>query len=283
MNTMAERVSRAVELVAVADSLLIKAGAGMGVDSGLPDFRGNEGFWRAYPALENAGIDFPSIANPSAFMQDPRTAWGFYGHRLALYRHTKPHAGFATLRRIADTKAHGAFVVTSNVDGQFQKAAFPAGRVLEIHGSIHHLQCCTPCRDTIWSAQFIEPEIDTERVCWSGAELPRCDDCGKVARPNILMFEDWTWLNRRTVEQRERFAAWQADVVAPVVVEMGAGIDLPTIRHLSQRLGAPLIRINPRHPEISSENGVSLPLGALEALTLIAAGLEQKGVLDAGC
>ena len=44
-------LDRAAEAVASADTLLIGAGAGMGVDSGLPDFRGDKGFWRAYPAL----------------------------------------------------------------------------------------------------------------------------------------------------------------------------------------------------------------------------------------
>ena len=49
-------------LLEQADALIVAAGAGMGVDSGLPDFRGNEGFWRAYPALAQARLDFASIA-----------------------------------------------------------------------------------------------------------------------------------------------------------------------------------------------------------------------------
>jgi NAD-dependent SIR2 family protein deacetylase len=48
-------IARAVEIVKEAEALLICAGAGMGVDSGLPDFRGPEGFWRAYPAARAAG------------------------------------------------------------------------------------------------------------------------------------------------------------------------------------------------------------------------------------
>ena len=60
--------------------LLFTAGAGMGVDSGLPDFRGDKGFWKAYPAL--FGHSFSDMANPSWFDSDPRLAWGFYGHRL---------------------------------------------------------------------------------------------------------------------------------------------------------------------------------------------------------
>ena len=53
-----ESARRAAQLIEQADALVIAAGAGMGVDSGLPDFRGNEGMWKAYPALGRAKIDF---------------------------------------------------------------------------------------------------------------------------------------------------------------------------------------------------------------------------------
>ena len=78
--------TKAAEIILQADCIVIAAGAGMGVDSGLPDFRGTEGFWRAYPALRAAGLDFISVASPRTFRDDPTLAWGFYGHRLALYR-----------------------------------------------------------------------------------------------------------------------------------------------------------------------------------------------------
>src|SRR6266403_3978961 len=77
---------RAAEAIRGADALLIAAGAGMGVASGLPDFRGNQGFWRAYPPYQKLGLDFVSLANPRWFASDPALAWGFYGHRLNLYR-----------------------------------------------------------------------------------------------------------------------------------------------------------------------------------------------------
>lgn len=57
-----------------ADSLIISAGAGMGVHSGLPDFRGNHGMWQAYPELGKQRIDFTEIANPAAFRRHPRLA-----------------------------------------------------------------------------------------------------------------------------------------------------------------------------------------------------------------
>jgi NAD-dependent SIR2 family protein deacetylase len=153
-------VARAAALVRDADALLIGAGAGIGVDSGLPDFRGDHGFWRAYPPLAARGIRFAEIANPHSFDADPALAWGFYGHRLALYRATVPHEGFAILKALGASLPHGAFVFTSNVDGQFQRAGFDPGHIVEHHGSIHHLQCTRPCSDAIWTADAVRPEVD---------------------------------------------------------------------------------------------------------------------------
>src|SRR5262245_31959857 len=109
-------IASAARAIEDAEALLITAGAGMGVDSGLPDFRGNEGFWRAYPAFRERGLVFVQVANPRWFREDPEQAWGFYGHRLQLYRRSEPHASFAILMRWADTKPLAYFVFTSNVD-----------------------------------------------------------------------------------------------------------------------------------------------------------------------
>src|SRR5580698_927669 len=96
-NELASALQRAAEVIRAADALLIGAGAGMGVDSGLPDFRGNEGFWNAYPVVAKLGLSFAEMANPAWFENKPHLAWAFYGHRLNLYRKTVPHDGFATL------------------------------------------------------------------------------------------------------------------------------------------------------------------------------------------
>ena len=94
-----DSITHGAELIAQSDALIVAAGAGMGVDSGLPDFRGKEGFWQAYPALGREGVDFHRIACPEAFRTQSARAWGFYGHRLNLYRATEPHEGFHVLKR----------------------------------------------------------------------------------------------------------------------------------------------------------------------------------------
>ena len=269
-------IEQAAKLIASADGLLITAGAGMGVDSGLPDFRGNDGFWEAYPALAASGISFTSIANPYAFRKAPRRAWGFYGHRLALYRKTVPHEGFEILKTIANKMPSGAFVVTSNVDGQFQKAGFSENNILEIHGSIHRLQCMEPCRETVWSAQSVEPLVD-HRCEWIGNTLPTCDRCHKLARPNILMFDDWGWIGMRAEVQRASQQVWSNQVRTQIVIELGAGVDIPSIRRISENQGCPVIRINPRHSHLPEGGGVSVAMGAKDALKAIATELEKLG------
>lgn len=241
----------------------------MGIDSGLPDFRGPGGFWSVYPALGRARIAFESIANPAAFDRDPSLAWGFYGHRLDLYRRTKPHAGFLMLQQIGASLPAGIHVFTSNVDGQFQKTGVPADRVCEIHGSIHHLQCTAGCGEHIWPADDFLPHVDTDS-CRLLGDLPHCPHCGALARPNILMFGDWGWLERRTALQHQRLRQWLASVERLVCIEIGAGTHIPTVRYFSETCGGKLIRINPGEPEVPDPaTAIGLPLGGLDGIALL--------------
>ncbi|MCK5912790.1 MAG: hypothetical protein KAG12_02860 [Desulfuromusa sp.] len=165
------RYAEAAEIISNANAIVITAGAGMGVDSGLPDFRGNQGFWNSYPMYERLGLSFIQAANPQHFEDDPHFGWGFYGHRTNLYRDTVPHAGFGILHDWIKEFDLDYFVATSNVDGQFQKAGFAEDRILEVHGSIHHLQCTVPCHRNIWpnAAKY---QIDETTM--RSKDVPKC-------------------------------------------------------------------------------------------------------------
>src|SRR5438270_3266667 len=184
------QIERASAALAAADALVIAAGAGMGVDSGLPDFRGDQGFWKAYPPYHKLGLRFTSLANPQWFATDAALAWGFYGHRLNLYRATQPHAGFRILQTWARRMKYGAFIFTSNVDGQFQRAGFDPERILEVHGSIDWMQCTRDCGAGLFAADAVTVGVE-EATLRAREPLPTCPSCGALARPNILMFGDW--------------------------------------------------------------------------------------------
>ena len=265
-------IDRAVKAIAECDALLIGAGAGMGVDSGLPDFRGNEGFWKAYPPMRRAGLSFYDLANPEWFDSDPSRAWGFYGHRRNLYRETQPHSGFQTLLNWGLAKSGGYFVFTSNVDGHFQAAGFESERVVECHGAINRQQCASPCSRKIWHAEAEEIDVDLESFRADG-DLPACVECGEMARPNILMFGDTGWIEDATERQYDRYAKWLNDVssLQLTIIEIGAGTAVPTVRRACERRAAgpngTLVRINPR--ESQGENAISISLVAKAALDAI--------------
>jgi NAD-dependent SIR2 family protein deacetylase len=258
-------IERARALLRSADAIVVAAGAGMGADCGLPTFRGDGGFWKAYPALGRRGLSFAAVASPGTFERDPGLAWAFYGHRLALYRATPPHDGYRLLADLALRAELGAFVVTTNVDGHFLRGGFPAGALWEMHGSIHRLQCLEPCHAGTWPADGFEPRVDVAE-CRLLGEPPRCPACGGLARPNVLMFGDWSWVADPADAQERRFDAFAARASRPVVIEIGAGTAIPSLRLLSRRRRWPVVRVNPDEAEVADGEGVALRMNALEAL-----------------
>jgi hypothetical protein len=97
-----------------------------------------------------------------------------------------------------------------------------------------------------------------------------------MARPNVLMFGDGSWIDRRSRVQGERQGAWLSKVRQPVVIELGAGTAIPSVRYFSQHVtdrfgvGGRLIRINPNECEVPNAQDVSLPVGAAAGLAEIA-------------
>ena len=66
-SSLDPEIERAAAAIRKAEAVFITAGAGMGVDSGLPDFRGTQGFWKAYPAIAKLGLSFEQMAQPDWF------------------------------------------------------------------------------------------------------------------------------------------------------------------------------------------------------------------------
>lgn len=195
----------------------------MGKDSGMPDFRGADGFWNHYPPYRGK-FNFYHCASPMFLHEHPRLFWGFYGHRLLMYRNTQPHAGFNILKEISQNKNH--FVVTSNVDGHFQQT-FSEDNIYEVHGSIHYLQCSS-CSH--FKSNDFKPKVDEELM--SSQNLPECEKCGSIMRPNILMFDDWDWDSCRSDQQSLQYKKFLNGDGKMVILEIGSGTAVPTIRNI---------------------------------------------------
>ena len=154
-----------------------------------------------------------------------------------------------------------------------------AKRVAECHGSIHHLQCSTPCGTAIWPADEFVPEVDAEN-CLLVNLPPTCPWCGALARPNVLMFGDGAWQESRATAQQTYLSNWLDGVDRLVVVELGAGTAIPSVRNFSHGLltthGARLVRINSREPTVPMPGDVSMAKPALAALLAIDVELRRR-------
>ena len=257
------------QIINEAEAILITAGSGMGVDSGLPDFRGDDGFWKAYPIAKELNLSFQEMANPIWFITNPPMAWAFYGHRYNLYKNTIPHDGFKILLDLVKQKNDNYFIFTSNVDGQFQKAGFDSEKIIECHGSISYFQCSNNCKREIWEGNE-EFEIDMDK--FESITIPLCPECGDIARPNILMFGDWKWNYKRTSIQQNKYSKWleQNKNKKILIIELGAGTTISTVRRESETIAkyynGKLIRINPLEFDVDEKYGFSISAGAKEGL-----------------
>ncbi|KAK42367.1 sigma factor [Caballeronia jiangsuensis] len=258
-------IARAAQLIRSADAIVIAAGAGMSVDSGLPAFRGSDGLWTALLPEGMIEREVGSLTQGDCFVARPEEAWRFYGHALDACCHAAPHDGYRLIRAWAMAKPHGAFAYTSNVDGQFQAAGFPDDRVVECHGTIHALQCTVPCTESLWPTDPVNRE--------AGCALPACIHCGALARPNFLLFSDFKWVPARTAIQQNNLRLWRRGIERPVIIEIGAGLTVPSIRLFAETFGAPLIRINLEDERVDRVADVGIRGTALAVLREIDAAL----------
>lgn len=83
------------------------------------------------------------------------------------------------------------------------------------------------------------------------------------------MFGDYDWDATRTDQQQRRLDAWIARSQRVVVMEIGAGTAIPTVRRFGEELECPLIRINPTESKVGLPRDIGIPLGALDAITKI--------------
>lgn len=260
-EAVAAAVKAAARLLRNSTCVLIAAGAGMSLDSGLPDYRCKEQWEQAFPELASRKLRYEDMAQAKHFEESPRVVWAWYKHRHDAYRDAQPHPGYHIVKQWCDQAVHGARVFTSNVDGFFQRTGFPRSSVVECHGSLTKLQCCAQDHG-VWKSDATFRKLDnvslrTHTIAADSVPKCRAFGCGHAARPNILLFNDSKWTSRASAQQRKAFDAWLQglpDDSVLAIVEVGAGTTIPTVRLEVERVVADrigrgqqthVIRINP--------------------------------------
>ena len=253
-----------------AQAIVINTGAGMGVDSGLPDYRGDGGQWGQVESQTEQSVF--EVVNPQAFLENPTYSWKVFAQRMKQYKETQPHQGFYLLKKWIKDYQLDYFILTSNIDGHFQKAGFDEGQIRELHGSLSHFQSADPEQyNEIWKNDLNADDILTNL---EKGIFPTCPNSELAARPNVYMFRDFTFINTRTKMQEANFQQFLSKNQGKnlLVFEIGSGPHVQSIRMKTRMLkstyGANVVRINPKDYSIKAPH-IGIAKGALETLTEI--------------
>jgi NAD-dependent deacetylase len=167
-----EALRSAAHIIINATHLVALTGAGISRESNVPTFRGEDGLWKQYDAMQ--------LATPEAFRSDPRLVWEWYSWRQGLIARCSPNPAHEVLAAW-EQKGILKSVITQNVDGLHARAG--SKTIYEVHGNLWSLKC-TSCQYTA--------HID------SPAEgVPTCPSCSGVLRPDVVWFGES--LNHQTL------------------------------------------------------------------------------------
>jgi len=285
---------RAASWLSDATHVLIGAGAGMSVEAGN-DYFDKKAFAEHFPAMVKRGFQYPyQMVGKRDW--EPALQWGYLAAHVLLVRWTlPPHKVYADLLGLVKDKKH--FVLTSNVDGMFERNGFDPKRIYTIQGDFQFMQCLQPCTRQVWPAKSVlervQPAIDkaTQEVS-DPALVPKCPNCGGRAMMNVRG-GDW-FIEDHYAEQQQRMQQFIAEGSKPgnklVLLEIGVGFNTPTvIRHRFERLAYERIRnenrcrfirlnlFDPEVPEVLADCAVGLRSRTGEAFTAIREHLAASG------
>ena len=228
-DTVAQKLKGSKKIVFVT-------GAGISQESGIPTFRGKDGYWRRYDPMKLASID--------AFYDDPKLVWEWYEDRRKNILSVKPNEGHFAISQMEEFK--DVVVLTQNIDGLHQRSG--STNVLELHGSIIRIKC-TVC-------DF------TDNITENFESLPPKCKCGSMLRPDVVWFGEPLPQN-----------IWQSAIkeasICDVMIIVGTSLVVSpanTLPVYAKQNGAILIEVNPEKTVMSNDMALSIQATSVEVL-----------------
>jgi NAD-dependent deacetylase len=219
--------------------ITVLTGAGISAESGIPTFRGKEGYW----TVGSRNCHPEELATASAFRRFPDEVWRWYLYRRSICRRAEPNSGHRALVDL-EHAAPGRFtLVTQNVDGLHLRAGQDPRLTLQIHGCIDFMRCAGRCCNALHPipAAIGSLERDDPLPPEHLASLV-CPHCRGAARPHVLWFDECYDEELFFAESAVQAVAG-ADVL--IVVGTAGATNLPLqLGSLAARLGCPIIDIN---------------------------------------
>jgi NAD-dependent deacetylase len=214
-----------LDIIKSADKISILSGAGTSTDSGIPDFRGNSGFWDNFSAQ-----DF-TYQN---FMTDIEIRKRYWDMDRLFYRmvmESGPNETHRAVKRLEDM-GKLACIVTQNVDGLFQQAGVDPAKVIEVHGTIHRARCINCAKS--YRREDITAMLNVSH------EMPLCKSCNGHLKPETVLMGE-------TLEKSLIGAALFRILTSDLLIVIGASLmvdPVASIPDLAWQKGVRIIIIN---------------------------------------
>jgi NAD-dependent deacetylase len=230
---------RVADRLATARRVLALTGAGISAESGIPTFRGRDGWWRKE--------DPTRLATQEAFDRDPAHVWEWYQYRRGLIRDAEPNDGHRALVRMEDG-GREVLVATQNVDDLHERAG--SRHVTHIHGSTWRVRC-EGCRRESHEPTHPLPALP-----------PRCSRCDALLRPAVVWFGEI--LPSQPIETIQAFIGEGVDLAFVIGTEATFGY-IQGIALAARQAGALLVEVNPATTPLSHVADVRLqgPAGTI--------------------
>jgi len=219
---------------------VVLTGAGISAESGIPTFRGAEGYWQ----VGSRNYQPSELATLRAFTEMPAEIWAWYLYRRAVCRAALPNDGHRALAELEATLGDRFLLITQNVDGLHLRAGNSQDRTYQIHGNLDFTRCSAGCHIGVdplpdeLSAWRKDQALDA-----ASRELLHCPHCGAWLRPHVL------WFDECYDEVRYRFesslsAAESCGILLIVGTSGATNLPMQVAARVAER-GAPLIVVDP--------------------------------------
>ncbi len=225
--------------------VLVLTGAGVSAESGIPTFRGREGYWRNF--------DPAKLATPQAFARDPKLVWEWYRERRQRIRNAQPNAAHKAIAKLV-AYADEFLLVTQNVDDLHARAGIERENMVQIHGDIFVTRCArcdfsdtgsggSPEPPSSGRLRSIAPTSDSD------VDLPLCPKCYVLMRPGVVWFgEQLPWDQVQRVQKFLDAGACDVVIVAGTTATFGYIVEWAL---QARRDGGELIEVNPDETPLS--------------------------------
>ena len=161
-------------------------GAGISAESGIPTFRGADGYWK----IGSMNFTPIEIATLERFRDYPQEVWHWYLTRIYHNRRAQPNDGYQALVELEKLLDERFRLITQNVDGLHLKAGNSAEKVYEIHGNLNYMRIFDSSRPNLLPMPNLVEELDPNEPLPEEVKSKLRDEAGNLMRPHVLWFDE---------------------------------------------------------------------------------------------